>query len=63
MIREGREGVSLPVVATTLRKAKTATQNDWGRICYCDGNSTRQKIGRILRFLTASEEADPLPPA
>jgi 2-dehydro-3-deoxygluconokinase len=25
------------VVATTLRKAKTATINDWGAICYCDG--------------------------
>lgn len=25
------------VVATTLRKAKTASQNDWGAICYCDG--------------------------
>jgi len=25
------------VVATTLRKAKTATCNDWGAICYCDG--------------------------
>jgi 2-dehydro-3-deoxygluconokinase len=25
------------VVATTLRKAKTATQNDWGAICYSDG--------------------------
>lgn len=25
------------VVATTLRKAKTATVNDWGAICYCDG--------------------------
>ncbi len=25
------------VVATTLRHAKTATQNDWGAICYCDG--------------------------
>jgi 2-dehydro-3-deoxygluconokinase len=25
------------VVATTLRKAKTATRNDWGAICYCDG--------------------------
>ena len=24
------------VVATTLRKAKTATRNDWGAICYCD---------------------------
>lgn len=25
------------VVATTLRKAKTATRNDWGAICYCNG--------------------------
>lgn len=26
-----------PVVATTLRKATTATKNDWGAICYADG--------------------------
>jgi 2-dehydro-3-deoxygluconokinase len=26
------------VVATTLRKAKTATANDWGAICYQDGS-------------------------
>lgn len=26
------------VVATTLRKAKTATLNDWGAVCYADGN-------------------------
>jgi len=26
------------VVATTLRKAQTATRNDWGAICYSDGN-------------------------
>jgi 2-dehydro-3-deoxygluconokinase len=25
------------VVATTLRKAKTATQNDWGAVCYAEG--------------------------
>lgn len=25
------------VVGTTLRHAKTATRNDWGAICYCDG--------------------------
>jgi 2-dehydro-3-deoxygluconokinase len=25
------------VIATTLRKAKTATRNDWGATCYCDG--------------------------
>jgi 2-dehydro-3-deoxygluconokinase len=28
----------LQVVATTLRKAKTATVNDWGAICYADGS-------------------------
>lgn len=26
-----------PVVATTLRRATTATRNDWGAICYCEG--------------------------
>lgn len=31
------------VVATTLRKAKTATLNDWGAICYCDGNFHQAK--------------------
>src|SRR6202041_869949 len=31
------------VVATTLRKAKTATQNDWGAICYCDGQVYQAK--------------------
>lgn len=25
------------VVATTLRNAKTATVNDWGAVCFCDG--------------------------
>jgi 2-dehydro-3-deoxygluconokinase len=25
------------VVATTLRKSSTATRNDWGAICYCNG--------------------------
>ncbi len=27
----------LSVIATTLRHAKTATLNDWGALCYCDG--------------------------
>jgi 2-dehydro-3-deoxygluconokinase len=31
------------VVATTLRKAKTATVNDWGAICYCDGRFYQSK--------------------
>lgn len=25
------------IVAATLRRAETATRNDWGAICYCDG--------------------------
>jgi 2-dehydro-3-deoxygluconokinase len=28
---------NLKVVATTLRHAKTATVNDWGAVCYCEG--------------------------
>jgi 2-dehydro-3-deoxygluconokinase len=28
---------NLQVVATTLRNAKTATVNDWGAVCYCQG--------------------------
>src|SRR5205085_1993567 len=32
-----REYPSMSVVATTLRHAKTATVNDWGALCYCDG--------------------------
>lgn len=28
---------SFAVIATTLRNAKTATVNDWGALCYCDG--------------------------
>ncbi|HEV3330861.1 MAG TPA: sugar kinase [Bryobacteraceae bacterium] len=28
---------SIPVVATTLRNATTASRNDWGAICYADG--------------------------
>jgi 2-dehydro-3-deoxygluconokinase len=31
------------VVATTLRKAKTATLNDWGAVCYFDGRFFQAK--------------------
>jgi 2-dehydro-3-deoxygluconokinase len=31
------------IVATTLRKAKTATHNDWGAICYCDNQFYQAK--------------------
>jgi 2-dehydro-3-deoxygluconokinase len=29
---------TMSVIATTLRNAKTATKNDWGALCYCDGS-------------------------
>ena len=37
MIEEVVKEFPFKVVATTLRKAKTASRNDWGAICYCDG--------------------------
>ena len=39
------------VVATTLRKAKTATRNDWGAICYCDGKFYQAKNREDLEIL------------
>ena len=32
---------NLKVVGTTLRNAKTATINDWGAVCYCEGKFYR----------------------
>jgi 2-dehydro-3-deoxygluconokinase len=37
MIESAVKEFPFQVVATTLRKAKTATRNDWGAICYADG--------------------------
>jgi 2-dehydro-3-deoxygluconokinase len=37
MIKQAVKHYPFDVVATTLRKAKTATRNDWGAICYADG--------------------------
>ncbi|PYV62374.1 MAG: sugar kinase [Acidobacteria bacterium] len=37
MIERVAKEFPFQVVATTLRKAKTATVNDWGAICYADG--------------------------
>jgi 2-dehydro-3-deoxygluconokinase len=37
MIEKAAGDFPFQVVATTLRNAKTATRNDWGAICYCDG--------------------------
>ena len=38
------------VVATTLRKAKTATRNDWGAICYSDGRFYQAKERKDLEI-------------
>ena len=39
------------VVATTLRKAKTATRNDWGAICYSDGQFHEARHREDLEIL------------
>jgi 2-dehydro-3-deoxygluconokinase len=39
------------VVATTLRKAKTATRNDWSAICYADGAFYEAKQRNNLEIL------------
>ena len=39
------------VVATTLRKATTATKNDWGAVCYCDGHFYQATNRRDLEIL------------
>ena len=36
MIAKAVNDFPFKVVATTLRKATTATRNDWGAICYCE---------------------------
>jgi 2-dehydro-3-deoxygluconokinase len=36
-----REFPNLKVVATTLRNAKTSTRNDWGAVCFCNGEVYR----------------------
>jgi len=38
MIEKVVQEFPFQVVATTLRKAKTATRNDWGAICYHEGS-------------------------
>src|SRR5215470_11243319 len=51
MISKAVKDFPFKVVATTLRKATTATKNDWGAICYCDGNfyqATNRKDLEIL---------------
>jgi 2-dehydro-3-deoxygluconokinase len=43
MIRKVLNDFSFKVVATTLRKATTATRNDWGAVCYHENNFYQAK--------------------
>ncbi len=38
-------------MATTLRKARTATRNDWGAICYAEGEFYEAKNREDLEIL------------
>ncbi len=38
------------VVATTLRNAKTATINDWGAVCYADGELYQAPVRENLEI-------------
>jgi 2-dehydro-3-deoxygluconokinase len=51
MISQVVKDYPFDVVATTLRKAKTATRNDWGAICYCDGNFYQAQDREDLEIL------------
>ena len=50
MIQSVVKEFSFRVVATTLRKAKTATVNDWGAICYSDGSFYEAKYRENLQI-------------
>jgi 2-dehydro-3-deoxygluconokinase len=45
-----REYPNFKVVATTLRNAKTATVNDWGAVCYCDGEFYQARLRENLEI-------------
>lgn len=51
MIQNAIKDFPFKAVATTLRKATTATRNDWGAICYCDGNFYQAKNRENLEIL------------
>jgi 2-dehydro-3-deoxygluconokinase len=50
MIEQAVKEFPFAVVATTLRKAKTATVNDWGAICYANGNFYEAKYRENLEI-------------
>jgi 2-dehydro-3-deoxygluconokinase len=51
MIESSRQHFpNFKVVATTLRNAKTATVNDWGAICYADGEFYQAPLRKDLEI-------------
>ncbi|MGA8617777.1 MAG: sugar kinase [Candidatus Sulfotelmatobacter sp.] len=51
MIQQVVKDFPFKVVATTLRKATTATRNDWGAICYSEGKFFEAKHWENLEIL------------
>jgi 2-dehydro-3-deoxygluconokinase len=51
MIQRVVKDFPFKIVATTLRKATTATRNEWGAICYCDGNFFQAKNRENVEIL------------
>jgi 2-dehydro-3-deoxygluconokinase len=51
MIAEVVKKFPFKVVATTLRRAKTATRNDWGAICYDEGKFFEARMREDLEIL------------
>jgi len=49
--RAAGEYPNFKVMGTTLRNAKTATINDWGAICYCDGEFYQAPLRENLEIL------------
>ena len=45
-----KEYPSLAVIATTLRNAKTASRNDWGALCYHDGQFYEASVRENLEI-------------
>jgi 2-dehydro-3-deoxygluconokinase len=51
MIEKVVKDFPFKVVATTLRRATTASRNDWGAICYCEGNFFQARNRENLEIL------------
>ena len=59
MIRKVAQDFSFQVVATTLRRAITASRNDWGAICYSDGDFFQRRPAKISKSSIGLAEAIP----